>query len=567
MNGAKLELTNQITEEVWNRQKAMCGLCGKKLDENAGGDNIEYDFHRVGNSTEETTGSNIILLCDICHNGIGSELKNNGSVLLKRYHFPYANFNDYSSDRIFEDLKEDIEKLAEMSKDIDKYNYVKSGIKDKGLLLKNYYLNSDQVAELQEILNSATDNIKAIEKDRREKAENVYTENFEKIKSRVDEAVASAENETNFKKARQILLEAQMMFKDIRLKRDQREKQYSRIQNAFELLNNRQIEEREKYEMECIENYHNIKSEVDRAVAASANATNFKKAREALIKAQSQFKGLKLKRDQREEQYSRIQNAFEELNARQSEERAQYEKECAENYERLRVIVDDAIKVAEASETFKEARETLIAAQKSIRGVKLKRGQRDELYAAIREVFDGINRAQEEQREAFLKECDENYNTIVEKLNKAREYAENSEDFRFIRDNLIAVQNEVKILKLKRDQRNELFQAIRDAFGVLDRRRDEYRKHIMIEKREKLKSIKEDLERKIARVEESLQRDEESVAQLRDEFEKAESDEAKNEISAKIESAQGRTTEKREKIEETRNRIVDIDKELEKLEK
>jgi hypothetical protein len=566
MNGVKLELTKQITEEVWDRQKAMCGLCGKKLDENAGGDNIEYDFHSVGNTNEATDG-NVILLCDICHNGIDSELKNNGSVLLKRYHFPYANFTDYSSEKIFEDLKEDISELVELSKDVDRYHQVKSAIKDKGLLLKNYYLNSDQVAELQDILNSASENIRSIEKDRREKAENIYSENFEKIKPRVDEAVAAAEQENNFKKARQILLEAQMMFKDIKLKRDQREEQYSRIQDAFELLNKRQIEEREKYEMECIENYHNIKSEVDRAVAAATNATNFKKAREALINAQSQFKGLKLKRDQREEQYSRIQNAFEELNARQSEERAQYEKECAENYERLRVIVDDAIKVAKASETFKEARETLIAAQGSIRGVKLKRGQRDELYAAIREVFDGINRAQEEQREEFLRECDENYKTILEKLNKAREYAENSEDFRFIRDNLIAVQNEVKILKLKRDQRNELFQAIRDAFAVLDRRREEYRSHIMIEKREKLKSIKEDLERKTARLKESLERDEEAIAPQKEEIEKAETEETKNEAQKKINSAQGRIDEKRSKIDETAKRIEDIDKELEKLEK
>ncbi len=542
----------------------MCGLCGKKLDENSAG-RVEYGFHKVGNSTSDTTTGNAILLCGICHNGIDSELKSNGGIMLKRYNFPYANFQNYSTEHIFEDLKEDISTLREASSDIRRLNFVKSGIKEKGLLLKNYYLNKEQISELQEILNEAVNNIREIEKNKREMTESIYQENYDKIVPEVDRAVEAAEKETNFKKARQILLDSQMMFKDIKLRRDKHEEQYSRIQQAFETLNERQISEREKYEMECIENYHNIKAEVDRAVAAAANATNFKKAREALINAQSKFKGLKLQRDQREEQYSRIQNSFENLNTRQSEERTRYEQECNENYDRLRTIVDDAIKVAQASETFKESRETLIAAQGSIRGVKLKRNQRDELYAAIREVFDGINRAQEEQREEFLKECEDNYRTIREKLDRATEYANTSDDFRFIRDNLIAVQNEVKILKLKRDQRSELFQAIRDVFEVLDQRRDQHRQHILIDKREKLKSIKDDLERKIARMEETIERDEEAISQTKSEIETADSDEKRDEAAGRLESAEARLAEKRVKIDESRTRIADIDKELEKI--
>jgi len=101
------------------------------------------------------------------------------------------------------------------------------------------------------------------------------------------------------------------------------------IQEAFETINNRQDHERSAFENDAALNYHRLKLMVDDALNQAGESNEYKETREYLKKIQSEFKGIKLIREQREELYNRLQMAFEILNNRVD----QYFREKKKNWE------------------------------------------------------------------------------------------------------------------------------------------------------------------------------------------------------------------------------------------
>jgi chromosome segregation ATPase len=313
--------------------------------------------------------------------------------------------------------------------------------------------------------------------------------------------------------------------------------------------------------MECIENYHNLKGKVDEAVEFAENTVNYGQARQKFINIQNDIKGKNLKRDQREELYQTIRDNFEALNSRQEKERDQYLSQCNDNYEKLRIVVDEAIEFAKTTDNYSDARQRLINAQGEIKGVKLTRDQRDKLYGDIREIFTKLNEQQSGEREEFEKEASENYEKLTKKINDAFELVHGVTDFRLIREVLIAIQGEVKILRLKRDQRNELFGRIREAFGIFDKKKDEFFSKRRSEKAGKLKNIKSNLTDKLNNLEKSLDSDKNAISEAENNLENI-SDETKNEAEQKLSELKNVYDKKQSEMKEIKERIEDIDKEL-----
>jgi flagellar hook-basal body complex protein FliE len=222
--------------------------------------------------------------------------------------------------------------------------------------------------------------------------EEKYDEIYAEFKKSVLEKIEFSKESEIINKGRDALIEVQNQFKEMNLKRDHREEVVKLLDEAFDHLNQKQAEERERYEMECIENYHNLKAIVDEALEFFQNSDNLRDVRLKLIEAQNSFKGLVLKKEQREEQFDRIQKAFDILNEKQAAEREEFEQEAEENYSKLKIVIDEAIEFSKNAEIFKDARQKLIQAQKEIRGKKLRKIQRDNLYGAIREAFEQLNK-------------------------------------------------------------------------------------------------------------------------------------------------------------------------------
>ncbi len=400
----------------------------------------------------------------------------------------------------------------------------------------------------------------------RENFEKECAENLEKFKTKFEKSLDFSKTSENFREAREKLVSLQNEIRNLTLKKEDKEKLSDKIQEAFIELSKRQDEERERYEMECSENYLRLKAVIDEAINFVKTTTNFREARQKLIEAQGLIKGKTLKRDKRDELYESIRTCFTALNEKQDSEREDFEKESEQNYERLSVIVSNAIEFAKTSEIYKDAREALIRAQKEIKGVRLKKVHRDELYGRIREIFNSVNEKQNKERQEFDSEANENFESLNEKVLIATEEAEIAPDFRIIRDKLISLQDEVKIMKLRREQRNDLYKKIRHAFSIFDHRRIEYREAMKLEKKDKLESVVNNLKAKLERLEEHLNEDIKSQKITEDQIENPEiKEEEKERLSVKLEEIKNRIAEKESSIEETNKRIEEVTKEIDSL--
>eukprot|EP01107_Rhizomastix_libera_P015521 TRINITY_DN5890_c0_g1_i1.p2 TRINITY_DN5890_c0_g1~~TRINITY_DN5890_c0_g1_i1.p2 ORF type:complete len:560 (-),score=55.51 TRINITY_DN5890_c0_g1_i1:10-1689(-) len=551
------ELNTESKRAIWERQNGMCAFTGRKFEEFNETMEVEYGVVKPGLNPSEK--DNVVMI----YKSADLNVIKAANDTYKRYHFPYANFAVYATEEKLSDINEEVNSLVELAKTDKEYKEIRNKIKEASNIINALNLGQDNTRDLSEKLNSALEIVISRQKEEIEKFKAELQQNFDVIKPKVDEAIEKAKSVEIFKEGREALLSVLSEVRNLKLSKESKDDFINAINASLEEINRRQMEERENYEMECIENYHSLKSKVDEAIAFAAASPNFAKGREALIGVQGDIKGKKLKREQREELYQSIRDCFDGLNSRQQEERSSFDSEAENNYLKLKKIVDDAIAVAEnVTENFKEARETLIAAQGAIKGMRLRKEQRDELYAAIRKVFEGLNSQQSEERGQFDQECNENYSKLKTKVEETFVDIQNTGDFRLLREALIAVQSEVKASKLKREQRSELFARIREAFEIFDKRKNEYFDKRKQEKSEKLKSIQENLEQKIARLTESIDKDKESLASQQAKLSETTDQARIDQINGILRAIEDRIKEKEEKVEETKNRIVDITKEI-----
>lgn len=566
MYGEDLELTNLIKEEVSQRQKGMCGLCGKKVEEvEASAEKLYLKLQPMNNGG---VSDNFLMLCNHCHTEVSSDSPDALESDAKRYAFPHANFSNYSIENVLTDLDKEVASLISMTEDLSRYREAKPKLREAINSIRTLSIPKEDLESRIAPLSEALDKVNKKLSEDNEILEIEFKKNYDILTEKFAETLPQVAESAEFRAGREQLVALQSTLKSLQIRREHRDELQAKLFAAFEDLNRRQQEEWERFEMECIDNFHNLKSKVEEAVSYSETATNFNSAREKLISVQSLFKGLKLKRENREDLFTKIQESFDRLNKRQNEERSVFEAEAETNYSAVKTVVDEAIAFAQNAENFKEAREKLIATQGELKNTKLKREHRDELYAAIRTTFDALNERQSSERESFEKECTENFGKLTTKVGETMNDVENSFDFGLVREKLLAVQSEVKLLKLNRDQRNELFAKIREGFDIFDKRRREHRDRVKEEKSEKLRTIIVNLQNKVDRLNDSIQWDARSLSYQKEKIaqlpETATEDQRK-EIQEIIDAIEFRIGDKQKSIDETKSRVEDIQKEIDKL--
>ncbi|HOM04793.1 MAG TPA: hypothetical protein PLU67_04775 [Candidatus Kapabacteria bacterium] len=551
------ELTQEQKRTIWERQKGMCAVTGKKFenfDETA-----DAEFLII-NPDLPIELSNVVMMFKSADLSAVKRTTSDGKIYLRRYLMPYANLENFSKEEFASEINIDIELVTEEAKNSTNWKEVRNKIRDLISILNSYQPPLENKNVLLDKLNSSLEILIARQKEETEKTQAEQIKNYEQIKAVVDEAIKFANEAQSFNEAREKLINAKSEFRKLSLKREHAEEILTALNNAIENINNKIREERENYEMECSENYHILKAKVEATVEKASKATHFKSARQSLIDLQAEIKDKKLKRNQREELYQIIRECFEGINQRQQQERQMSDADYEENYQKIKKIVDEAISFAEnVTTSFKEAKDTLIAAQAAIKAAILRKAQKDELFGNIRRVFEAINEKQNADRENYDKEANENYSKLSAKIEEAFVYLNNTSDFRLLRENIIGIQSEVRIMKLKREQRAELLEKIQKAFAIIDKLKNEYFEKRKQERIIKLNETLSNLELKIQRLEESIAADKQTIETIKsDEISEAEKEE-------KIKTIQERISEKEQKIAETRTRIEELQKEKEKI--
>ncbi len=553
---------NELKQLLWDRQSGLCAISGKKFED--GIQSTDCIFMLVipsGQGGSEEPDNAVMVWKFALEDNFGLKDRE-GNLYFRRYLFPYANFQNYQASDLEADLKLEVEMMTSMS--IDDVRKLSGQLKDLAQRVRGAAIEKETKDSLSEKIDAIFEQWKKIREEKKNAFDENAQKNYAELKPKVDEAVKFATETDDFRSARETLIDLQKSVRKETFTRDQRNEMSDLLSEAFLNLSARQAAERDNYEMECIENYHHLKPIVEAAVQFANQASRFKDARQKLIDVQNSIKGKKLKRDQRDELYGVIRENFDKVNERQEAERGQFESVAAENYAKIKPIVDESINFANSTDDFAAARQTLINAQKEIKKMRLKREQMDELYAAIREVFEKINESQSAERDEYEKECNENYDRLKIKAEEALVEVKNTSDFGLIRETLLAVQGEIKFFKLKKDQRNELFAIIREAFTIFDEKRNAYKENRKSQRADKVKELLDNTKAKIERIKDSIEKDQISITELNTDLEKAEED-AKAEIQANIEKLEISIKDKLVSIEHNNKRIEELEQELQAL--
>ena len=306
-------------------------------------------------------------------------------------------------------------------------------------------------------------------------------------------------------------------------------------------------------EEESLQNYLILKETVELGLANAGRAKDLREAKGLLIEVQSHFKGLRLRREDREELYSRLQNAFNEVNVKIEDERLEFEYEALANYADLKTAVEEAIALANKSRDFRSTWDFLIAVQGRIKGAKLFREQREELFVGLQDAFTRVKSWRDEERQTFENESQQNYVRLKALVEKGLIQAEETHEYKDTREYLKKIQAEFKGIKMAHEQREELYSRIQTAFDILGKRLEEFfrnkKKNWVVKMQYKLSQYSVD----IFELHEALKKEQTYLNELEDQLDivisSGKDSSAKLGLQARIHSALSSIERKQKQIE------------------
>ncbi|MCX6249758.1 MAG: hypothetical protein NTX61_03305 [Bacteroidetes bacterium] len=220
--------------------------------------------------------------------------------------------------------------------------------------------------------------------------------NYLELQTRLKEALAKVETAKELREAKGYLIDVQALFKGLKLRREDREELYGKLQEAF-LEVNRQIDsERQSIENEATLNYRRLKNKTDHILNEVFSSTDYRHSKNLLMEIQNELRDTRLLREQKDELYKIIRESFDIVKGQQEEERNKFENEARQQYERLKVLVDSGLKQAEETNQYKETREYLKKIQSEFKGTRMVHEQREELYSRLQTAFEILNKRLDE---------------------------------------------------------------------------------------------------------------------------------------------------------------------------
>lgn len=219
------------------------------------------------------------------------------------------------SDQFFEKLDDEVEHMVSIAEthDLDQLWSVLLETKDK---IQNSRLVYTHRKRLMDKLQEAF----VVAKIRREEKHQDFLQQARHsaryIEERLDAAQSQLEENPVFKENWQLLLDIQQEFRQHKLEKETREILYQKLQHLFEKLKGHQSQQQSDFERQAQENTSYLAPLVSKAFEEAQNSMEFKKTKGFLIKVQSEFKGRKMRSEDREKLYSRLQTAFDTLQKR-----------------------------------------------------------------------------------------------------------------------------------------------------------------------------------------------------------------------------------------------------------
>ncbi len=301
-------------------------------------------------------------------------------------------------------------------------------------------------------------------------------QNYSVFQAKLNPVISELKSTTDFKSVRDKLILLQLEFRNLKFNREDREELYSIIQEAFAVIHTRIEVERAQFEKDAFQNYAHLKDLVENAIFASSKETDPRQAKSYLIEAQAGFKGARLIKEQREELYNKLQKEFDRVNVLLEADKAQFSVEAETNYSYLKPLIEGALHMTESTANFQESKEQLITIQNEFRGRKLIKEHREQLYQKLQDAFTILNLRLSEERENNRHLADDQYPVLKKRAEDLLQFSGETSDFRTAREQLKALQFDLRESKLFKDQKDTVYQLLQEVFVLLNLRQDQDRK-------------------------------------------------------------------------------------------
>lgn len=393
--------------------------------------------------------------------------------------------------------------------------------------------------------------------------ENECAANFLKLKPLVENAEFMANHPKDYKESFNFLIDVQNEFRGIKLQREQRDSLYARLQQAFAILKNSQSQQTVPAEITTDIPAGDIIKKVTDVCRNIEFAEDYYESKDALIEVQNELRQSKISREVKDELFAKIQDAFALLNLKREEEIRKTALESAAFYDELMQKINGIAAEIKNSNDFKTLKDKLKSLQLEMRDINLSKEHRKDLSEQIQLCFEEIFDLQDKERGYFHKESKENYKSLKDLIDKAYKQAETTHEYKDTREFLKKIQGEFKGIKLKSDEREELYSKLQKAFEILNTRVDEYfhtkKKNWEVRMQYKIAEMQTEIEN----LEDAIEADKENLLELEDQLDiiitSGKQSIAKEGLMARIASA-------RISIQKKTEKIAEMETELEKLE-
>ena len=222
------------------------------------------------------------------------------------------------SKKVFENLDEEVTDLVG-SAEIDDIDVLWSRLVDTSERVRNSELVFSHRKRLLDSLQDGFVIAKLRKEERHRELLNQSAKNTELISNKLQQAAKQMETNPEFKENWDLLIKIQQDFRELKLEKAAREELYGELQSLFETLKSSQDKKQSDFEQAANENFEHLQPLVEKALEQSRKSQEFKKTKNFLIKVQSEFKGKRMRADEREKLYARLQSAFDTLNRRINE--------------------------------------------------------------------------------------------------------------------------------------------------------------------------------------------------------------------------------------------------------
>ena len=291
--------------------------------------------------------------------------------------------------------------------------------------------------------------------------------NYTALKERVNDCIQQSLGNGNSREIKNHFIKVQGELRNTNLQYGDRQELWELLNQAFENLRTRQ-------EVVGDKNYYELKGKISHAISFAQSSDDKREAKSKLIEVQRDFRGIVMQHTKRQELWDMLQGAFDALKHDQDVEKQSFENECELSYATLKPKIVAALNNAPYPEDVRVARENLKQLQHEMQETKLTKEQRDELWNLVNQAFEILNSIQENKQNVYDKDCHDNYVYLNKKVKVAENQAANSENFPEARQFITTIQKLFKGIKLKPEQREELWQRINEAFNLLKERSGDY---------------------------------------------------------------------------------------------